>query len=98
MAKNIKVQNFIDGQFEDTSTHLDSYEPGTGKVWAKIPDSDENDVNRAVGAAKQAFQGWKALSVTQRGDYLRRAADLLEQRLDEFAIAESRDQVCFWWL
>ena len=86
------AENFINGQFQASKAYLDSYEPGNGKVWAQIPDSDPEDVNQAVQAAKTAFKSWKKLSVNQRAQYLIKAADLLESKLDEFAQAESRDQ------
>merc|ERR1711963_776597 len=90
--KLVIVQNFIDGQFEASESYLDSFEPGNGRVWAKIPDSDETVVDKAVKAAKKAFNGWKNLSVGKRANYLKKAADVLEKDLDKFAIAESRDQ------
>ena len=94
MSTVVVVQNFIEGQFEASESYLDSLEPANGKVWAKIPNSDETVVDKAVTAAKKAFKGgWKNLSVNRRAEYLTKAADLLEQRLDEFAVAESRDQV-----
>ena len=86
------AENFINGQFQAPKGYLDSYEPGNGQVWAQIPDSDPEDVNQAVQAAKTAFKSWKKLSVNQRAQYLIKAADLLESKLDEFAQAESRDQ------
>ena len=86
------AENFINGQFKASKAYLDSYEPGNGQVWAQIPDSDSEDVDQAVQAAKTAFKSWKKLSVNQRAQYLIKAADLLESRLDEFAQAESRDQ------
>lgn len=86
------AENFINGQFQASKSYLDSYEPGNGQVWAQIPDSDPEDVNQAVQAAKTAFKSWKKLSVNQRAQYLIKAADLLESKLDEFAQAESRDQ------
>ena len=86
------AENFINGQFQASKGYLDSYEPGNGQVWAQIPDSDPEDVNQAVQAAKTAFKSWKKLSVNQRAQYLIKAADLLESKLDEFAQAESRDQ------
>ena len=89
----IRAENFINGQFEGCEGYLDSFEPGTGEVWAQIPDSGAEEVDRAVQAAKEAFKSWKKLSVNQRAQYLIKAANLLESRLDEFAIAESRDQV-----
>lgn len=53
----IRVQNFIDGQFSDPDDkrYLDSFDPSTGEVWAKIPDSGRSDVDRAVSAAQKAF-------------------------------------------
>ena len=35
-----RAQNYIYGQFEDTDTYIDSYEPSTGNVWALIPNSN----------------------------------------------------------
>ena len=35
-----RAQNYIYGQFEETDTYIDSYEPSTGKVWALIPNSN----------------------------------------------------------
>ena len=49
-------------------------------------------IDRAVLAAKNAFPGWSSLSVPSRAEYLMKAANKIEQRLEEFAIAESRDQ------
>ena len=49
------LQNFIDGQFVPCSRHLDSYNPATGEVHLKIPDSDKEDVEKAVDAANKAF-------------------------------------------
>jgi acyl-CoA reductase-like NAD-dependent aldehyde dehydrogenase len=53
----ISVRNFIDGQFcdPDDDVYLDSYDPSTGNVWAKIPDSGASDAEKAVRAARTAF-------------------------------------------
>jgi len=55
----IHVENFIDGQFSRAAgdRHLDSFDPSTGSVWATVPDSDVEDVERAVAAAQKAFTG-----------------------------------------
>lgn len=50
-----ELQNFIDGQFVSCSRHIDSYNPATGKVHLKIPDSDKEEVEKAVDAASKAF-------------------------------------------
>lgn len=52
----IQIQNFIDGQFESTWQYLDSYDPSRDVVWAQVPDSDYQDLDRAVSAAKRAFK------------------------------------------
>ncbi len=49
------MQNFINGRFVEATEHMDSYDPSTGSVWAKIPNSGKLEVDRAVSAAKEAF-------------------------------------------
>ena len=56
MASVLKLENFIDGKLVACDRHLDSYNPATGAVVLKIPDSGEVEVQRAVDAAKKAFQ------------------------------------------
>ena len=52
-----KIENFINGEFirPTDDQYIDSYDPSVGHVWAKIPDSGPEDVDRAVKAAKCAF-------------------------------------------
>ena len=50
------MQNFINGKYVPAQNYLDSYDPSTGDVWAKIPDSDESEVETAVEAASKAFE------------------------------------------
>ncbi|XP_041361231.1 2-aminomuconic semialdehyde dehydrogenase-like [Gigantopelta aegis] len=94
----VTVSNFINGKYEATSTYIDSYDPSTGEVWAKIPDSGQTEVDLAVKAATQAFDGWSSTPPAQRSKILNRIADILERRLDEFAELESRDQGKPVWL
>lgn len=49
------IENFIGGDFVQTSNYLDSFDPSTGEVWAKIPDSELKEVDDAVAAARKAF-------------------------------------------
>ena len=88
-----KLQNYIDGKLQTpvSGKYLDNYNPSEGKVYNLIPDSDEADVKLAVEAAKKAFPSWAALSITERGKILNRIADLIDQKLDELALAESID-------
>lgn len=92
------IENFIDGCFEKPATTFSSVNPANGQIVAQIPDSDASDVDRAVKAAKRAFEPWSAMSVKQRSDLLLKVADVLESRLESFAVLESRDQGKPIWL
>jgi len=94
----IKVENFIGGKFTPCSEHIDSFNPSNGQVHARIPDSSSDDVEQAVEAAQKALPGWSGLSTRERSKVMMKIADLVEQRLDEFAVAESTDQGKPVWL
>lgn len=89
----IKLQNYINGQLTDPASgqYLDNYEPATGQVHAQIPDSDTADVAAAVQAAQKAFPGWSSTSAKERSNVLLRISELIEQKLDKLALAESTD-------
>ncbi|XP_055997968.1 2-aminomuconic semialdehyde dehydrogenase-like [Ostrea edulis] len=92
------VENFINGKFVPAETYIDSFDPSTGEVWAKIPDSGEKEVNAAVNAAKAAFSAWSSTPVIDRSKVMLKIADLIEARQNEFAEWESRDQGKPMWL
>ncbi|CAG5117761.1 unnamed protein product [Candidula unifasciata] len=99
MSERLEViDNFIDGTFSPTDDYLDSYDPSTGQVWAKVANSTTDDVEKAVQAAETAFPLWSATPVEQRSKLLLKIAELIEARLDEFAEVESRDQGKPVWL
>ncbi|NVK27673.1 MAG: aldehyde dehydrogenase [Flavobacteriia bacterium] len=89
----MNIQNFINGRYVDPASDqwLDNVEPATGKVYGRIPDSDERDVEAAVEAAKSAFPAWSAMTNKQRSDILMKVSQGIEARLPELAAAESRD-------
>lgn len=89
----IELKNYIGGKLQPASSGgwLDDHEPATGKVYARIPDSDGADVDSAVAAAAQAFPAWSALSGEERGRWLLKLADLVERDLEKLARAESVD-------
>ncbi|XP_077366740.1 2-aminomuconic semialdehyde dehydrogenase [Festucalex cinctus] len=86
------LENFIGGKFVPCRSHIDSYDPSTGQVYCKVPDSGQQEVEAAVAAAKEAFPGWAARSPEQRAQVLNKMADLIEAHLEELAQAESKDQ------
>jgi len=62
------VSNFINGSFVEPhlGKYIDSFNPSTGQIHAKIPDSDEYDVARAVESARRAFPEWSEKSPQSR--------------------------------
>ena len=48
VVKLPRAQNYVYGEFEDTDTYIDSYEPSTGRVWALIPNSNGKKTNLVV--------------------------------------------------
>ena len=88
-----QLTNFINGKFMQPKTeeYLDVFEPATGQVYSKVPNSNSTDIDVAFQAAKAAFPGWSELTVTDRSQYLHKIAELLEHQLDNFANYESRD-------
>jgi aminomuconate-semialdehyde/2-hydroxymuconate-6-semialdehyde dehydrogenase len=88
-----EILNLIGGRLQPAISvgWLDDHEPATGRVYARIPDSDERDVEAAVAAAAAAFPAWSARSREERSRILLRLADLIERDLEGFAQAESRD-------
>ncbi|HVE73089.1 MAG TPA: aldehyde dehydrogenase [Thermoanaerobaculia bacterium] len=89
----MRLANYIDGAFVPprTNAYFDDVEPATGEVIAEIPDSDGQDVDDAVRAARKAFDEWSSTPAETRSRTLLKIADLIEQNLDELARTESRD-------
>ena len=89
----MRLANFINGTFVPprSGTYLDDIEPATGEVLAEVPDSDEQDIDDAVRAARAAFPAWSRTTAAERSRLLLKLADLIERNLDELALCESRD-------
>ena len=90
-AVKTRLQNFIDGEFVDSATGETEpvLNPGTAEAIAEAPLSTEEDVNRAVEAAKRAFDGWAATTPGERAHALLELADSIEEHADEIADLES---------
>ncbi|MAA79084.1 MAG: 2-hydroxymuconic semialdehyde dehydrogenase [Deltaproteobacteria bacterium] len=88
----MKIQNFI-GTFVDPNNDqwIDNIDPATGNVISQIPSSQAEDVNLAVEKALFAFSSWRSKSMLERADVLDAIANKIEERLEEFAMAESLD-------
>ena len=71
---------------------FETINPATGEVICSLSEADAADVDKAVEAAKNAFQGeWRKMSATRRGELLYKLADLIEQNIDDLARLETLD-------
>jgi gamma-glutamyl-gamma-aminobutyraldehyde dehydrogenase len=90
-----RTRAFIGGDFVDAAdgATFDSLAPATGEVIAQIAAGGEADVDRAVAAARTAFESgsWSALAPGDRKIVLLRLADLIEAEAAELALLESID-------
>jgi phenylacetaldehyde dehydrogenase len=86
---------FIDGKWVEAASGktFPTYNPATGEVMAQVAEGDREDINRAVKAARKAFDGgpWPEMSASDRGRLVWKLADLIEQHLEQFAQLESLD-------
>ena len=85
----------IDGHWTDAASGktFSTYNPATGDVLAHVAEGDRTDVDRAVAAARKAFDSgpWRRLTASERGRLIWKLADLLEAHVEEFAQLESLD-------
>jgi aldehyde dehydrogenase (NAD+) len=85
---------FIDGAWSEPSSgrHFATINPATEKTLAEVAEGDEADVDRAVTAARRAFDGvWGKMKPAERGKYVYRIARRIQERARELAIVESMD-------
>jgi (Z)-2-((N-methylformamido)methylene)-5-hydroxybutyrolactone dehydrogenase len=84
---------FIDGQEIPAPRSMKSLNPYNGQPWATVPDGTEEDVDRAVAAARRAFDTgpWGKMTAQQRGALMRRLADIIKRDAEELARIESTD-------
>ncbi|MBK9590479.1 MAG: aldehyde dehydrogenase [Crocinitomicaceae bacterium] len=87
------IKNYIDGQLISPvfDQYIENVDPSRGKVYSMIPDSTTEDVQLAVAASEKAFPIWSSWSKEKRSDVMMKVAQLIEDRLDIFAEAESLD-------
>ncbi|TXD54379.1 MULTISPECIES: aldehyde dehydrogenase [unclassified Polaribacter] len=89
----MKIQNYINGKFVNPiqNNWLDNYNPATGAVYGQIPNSTKEDVEKAYKAAANAFLKWSNTTLDERHKILSKIADLILEKLDFLAAAESKD-------
>jgi len=85
---------FIGGKFVPPSkgNYFNTINPATEKRLSSVAEAEKTDVNRAVKAARTAYDKyWSKLTATERGKYIFRIARVLQERAREFAVIESLD-------
>ncbi len=89
------VKMLIGGQWVTAASGktFETYNPATGAVLTQVAEGDAEDINRAVAAARAAFESgpWPKMTPSQRGKLLWRLADLIEEHGDELALLETLD-------
>ncbi|MFF3744487.1 aldehyde dehydrogenase family protein [Streptomyces kronopolitis] len=84
---------FLDGEFVPASDGkvFKTVSPSTEEVLSEIAQASAEDVDRAVKAARKAFEKWSALPGAERAKYLFRIARIIQERSRELAVLESLD-------
>lgn len=97
-ASNVKIgptQLLINGEWQDADSGrtFETINPATEEVIAHVAEGDKPDVDRAVAAARNAFEKgpWSRMSASQRGRLMNRLADLIEENKEELAALETLD-------
>ncbi len=87
-------QMFINGQWSDAASGrtFETPNPATGETLARVAEGDAEDIDRAVRAARAAFDGpWSRMTASERGRIIWRIGDLILEHTDELAQLESLD-------
>ncbi|MDZ7774053.1 MAG: aldehyde dehydrogenase family protein [Balneolaceae bacterium] len=85
---------YIDGEFSEPEKgrYFSSINPATEEELAEVAEATQQDVDRAVFAARKAYEKvWKGLEPAERGKYVFRLARLIQERARELAVLESMD-------
>jgi aldehyde dehydrogenase (NAD+) len=85
----------IGGEWAGGSKKFETINPATGEVLTEVVEASRDDVDRAVQAARRAFEDrggvWRKMSASERGRLIWRLADLVEKNIDELAELETLD-------
>jgi alpha-ketoglutaric semialdehyde dehydrogenase len=86
-------QNYIAGEWVDAASGetFESTSPANGETIGTFPKSSREDVDRAVAAAKEAYEDWRLVPAPKRGEILFRFAHLLAEEKEDIAQLMSRE-------
>jgi len=88
-----EYRNFIDGQFvKGSGEQFANYNPATGECVGEVHEAGKSEIDAAVGAARSALKGpWVQMSISERVGLLRKLADGINARFNEFLTAEIKE-------
>jgi acyl-CoA reductase-like NAD-dependent aldehyde dehydrogenase len=89
-----KYQLFIDGKWVDAESGktFTTPNPATGQTLAEVAEADKADIDKAVAAARRAYEGkWSKMSARDRGRLMYKLAQLIEENSKELAALETAD-------
>src|ERR687884_1812039 len=89
-----KYQLFIDGKWVDAESGktFATPNPATGETLAEVAEADKADIDKAVAAARRAYEGkWGKMSARERGRLLYKLSQLIEEHSKELAELETAD-------
>ncbi len=89
----MNIKNYINGEFLSpvNDRWIDNYNPATGAVYGKIPNSTQEDVEHAYAAAAAAFPSWSQTTLAARSKILTKIATGIKEQLATLAAVESKD-------
>jgi acyl-CoA reductase-like NAD-dependent aldehyde dehydrogenase len=87
----VPTDHYIGGERVPSERRFQTSSPIDGSVLAEVARADADDVDRAVRAAHDAFDGWAALGPAGRAEHLHRLADLIDANADRLAGVECAD-------
>lgn len=89
-----KVQNFINGVFEDSKATewIDLHNPATQELICQVPQSTQEELGRATAGAAEAFKTWKEVPIQQKQRIMLKLQDLIRENTEELARSITTEQ------
>ncbi|NMP23780.1 aldehyde dehydrogenase family protein [Sulfobacillus harzensis] len=89
----MKLKNYIGGQWvePENGAYEPVIDPATGEILAEVPKSSVKDADRAIAAARSAYDSWRKVPAPKRGEILFKVGQILKERKHELAQQMTRE-------